>query len=268
MAYPTPPTLKPFATSDVPNLMVNGPYDQQLTAITNYLAQLGQYVDDQISTVRGEIPSADDFATTEQLEGVSSAATKAASDAAAAKETATQASSSASSASEKAQEASTTASNALQNANTANAAIGNWSEDSGMLSGVTISKVVKSLSTAAIDAPNKINAEKDGVETLHVSSIINFNGEFTPNLFNVFVSLIANLMLAAPNDEQGQLLGYLGDNSESLANTTPKVRSSAALTVAAESGSGGPSKSPSDTDLTSSDLAAMKKTTDGFAYVG
>lgn len=322
MAYPTPPTLKPFAASDVPNLMENGSYDQQLTAIMNYLAQLGQYVDGQIASVRAEIPSSTDFATTEQLEAVSKTASVAASDAASAKETATQASSAASTASGEAQEASATASaltqnlsnlvgtlnnitvgsekliiginadgtgtptspasesimeeassastvagEALTDAETANAAIGNWKADSGMLEDVTISKVVKSLSLAYYTVPIGINTDNSTVKTTRVNGIINFMGEFMPNLFQPLSNVIANLMLAAPNDDQEQVLGYLGDNTEDLSDAV-KVRSSAALTAAYESSSGGPAKSPSDADLTSQDLASMRKTTDGFAYVG
>lgn len=47
--------------------------------------------------------------------------------------------------------------------------------------------------------------------------------------------LIGNLMLAAPNGDHTQLFGYLGDNTQNLTSETA-VRSSAALTYAAESG--------------------------------
>ena len=70
MAYPTPPSLDPIAGSATPNLTTGGPYDEVLNKIEAYFAQLGAYVDAQISAVRGEIPSTTDFATAEQLEEV------------------------------------------------------------------------------------------------------------------------------------------------------------------------------------------------------
>ena len=303
MPYPTPPTLNPFNASDVPNLMESGPYGTVLTQIMNYLAQLGQYVDAQIETVRAEIPSSTDFATADQLEEVSKTASAAASDAASAKETASSAQSTASTASGEAQEASATAATLTTNLANLVGTLNNISVGSDKLiiginadgtgnptspASESIMEKASSASTVAGEAltdaenansvltnmmndtlllPTRINDDGSGVETASFSGLISPSG--TVGNIPVYIArLITSLMLAAPNNEQSQLFGYLGDNSENLAVSIPKVRSSAALTAAYESGSGAPTKSPSDADLTSQDLAGMKKTTDGFAYVG
>lgn len=302
MPYPTTPTLNPFNASDVPNLMANGPYDTVLTAIENYLAQLGAYVDAQVSAVRGEIPSPDDFATAAQLEQVSIDATAAQSAATSAVQTATAAQSAASTAQSaaatatanlanligtlnaiavgddmlisgiaadgtgtaispaaisiqsEAASASTVAQEAMTDAETANAAIGTWSNSN------TISTILGNMLNVAFPLPTQINEAGTGVDKSGFKLFNTIGG--IGNAQNALGNVLASLMLAAPNGDHTKLLGYLDDNSENLANS-PKVRSSAALVT-----SSGPSKGPSDAALTSSDLAAMKKTTDGYAYVG
>lgn len=62
MAYPTVPDLVPFEPDMRPNLLLIGLYDQQLTAIEDYLKKLGAYVDAQdaklaerITALEGEV---------------------------------------------------------------------------------------------------------------------------------------------------------------------------------------------------------------------
>ena len=83
--------------------------------------------------------------------------------------------------------------------------------------------------------PNRIN--DDGSTLEYATSTlfsVGANGERIQA--QTLANLIGNLMLAAPNGDHTQLFGYLGDNSESLTSVSPAVRSSAALTYAAESG--------------------------------
>ena len=91
--------------------------------------------------------------------------------------------------------------------------------------------------TYGISLPAKIN---DGGTTLNYTTSTLFsvsaNGERIQG--QALANLIGNLMLAAPNGDHTQLFGYLGDNHELLTAVSPAVRSSAALTYAAESGGG------------------------------
>ena len=83
--------------------------------------------------------------------------------------------------------------------------------------------------------PDRIN---DGGDTVSYKTSTLFsvsaNGERTQA--QALANLIGNLMLAAPNGDHTQLFGYLGDNTADLQVAQPAVRSSAALTYAAESG--------------------------------
>lgn len=295
MPYPPPPTLNPFNASDVPNLMESGPYGTVLTAIENYLKQLGAYVDAQVSAVRGEIPSTDDFATAAQLEQVSetaSAAQSAATAAQSAATTASQTATAAQSTASAAQSAATTASKNLTNlvgtlnnitvgadklimginsdgtgtptspaaesiteeatnasavaqqaktgAETANAAIGTWSNSN------TIGTILGNMLNVAFPLPTQINEGGTGV-TQSDFKLFGATGTIG-NAQNAFGNILASIMLAAPNGDQTQLLGYLGDNSESIASS-PKIRSSAALTAAYDSG-GSEESVPVSVDIT------------------
>ena len=57
MPHPTVPDLRAFSATVRPNLMNGGPYDQQLTAIEEYLASLGDYVDAELARIESEIVS-------------------------------------------------------------------------------------------------------------------------------------------------------------------------------------------------------------------
>lgn len=82
--------------------------------------------------------------------------------------------------------------------------------------------------------PTKIDDSGTGVTKASVGLFgISENG--THLGYDGLGNMFANLMLAAPNGDHTQLFGYLGDNSTSL-DKTPSVKSSAALTYAAESG--------------------------------
>lgn len=226
MPYPTVPDLKAFEPEQVPNLMAGGLYDQQLTAIENYLKSLGAYID-------GTVLAA----------------------AQAAQETASAAQSAASQATETANAAQETASAAQNTANANAAAIGTWTTDH---SGSTISQAVTSTTqtanTAASNAstaltwtqnassvsanmPTKINAAGNGTDTVAAQLFGSDGTEGT--LLDKLALLLSNLMLAAPNGDTTKLLGYLADNTADLTTATAQPRSSAALTWASEQGGSG-----------------------------
>ena len=219
MPYPTVPDLKAFEPEQVPNLMAGGLYDEQLTAIENYLKSLGAYID-------GTVLAA----------------------AQAAQETADSANSTAQAAQETASAAQTTA-----NANAS--AIGTWTTDH---SGSTISQAVtattqtantaasnastaltwtQNASAVSADVPTKINAAGNGTDTVAAQLFGSDGTEGT--LLDKLALLLSNLMLAAPNGDTTKLLGYLADNTADLTTATAQPRSSAALTWASEQGGSG-----------------------------
>lgn len=112
-------------------------------------------------------------------------------------------------------------------------AVGTW--DKSEHGGVSMAEFCENMIGAySTTLPIRISETNDNVAVSNNPLFsVNANGERTqyPYLGN----LIANLLLAAPNGDHTQLFGYLGDNTQNLI-TTPTVRSSAALTYAAESG--------------------------------
>lgn len=226
MAYPTPPVLDPIQGTATPNLTAGGPYDDVLNKIEAYFAQLGAYVDAQIATVRGEIPSTTDFVTAEQLEEVKQSASDAASAAATAQQTA--------------EAAQTAATNAKSAADTAQGYVDN-------------------MVNIKVNLPTKTNATSVDLASKTLFTRTGSAGSALQAIANLF----GNLMLATPNDDTASLLGYLGDNTADL-TTTPARRSSAALTSAYEAG--GITKSSSDPVFTSADLATCKVSAEGVPY--
>lgn len=91
--------------------------------------------------------------------------------------------------------------------------------------------------------------------------------------------LIANLMLAAPENDHASVLGHLGTNAEPLTTAAESVRSSAALTSAYEAGPVEEKAPGTDTFLTAGELAHVSdrdgtagpgvfKNKNGWLYVG
>lgn len=167
--------------------------------------------------------------------------------------------------------ASTMAQEALTDAETANQAIG----ERGMIHGTIfdfLNNVAKS--KFSVHLPNKINESGDGVTNYSTMYGFNYSGELTDSqttaseyLFNI----LSNILLAAPNDDHESVFGWLGSNTRAFTDA-PIVQSSAALTVAYESGPevSLPAQNPaSDPVLTSGELAGrVHKTADGsWAYV-
>lgn len=87
----------------------------------------------------------------------------------------------------------------------------------------------------SLPLPVRIDSSGTAVEkrTAQLFNVSN-NGERSTSGY--LGTLISSLMLAAPNGDHTQLFGYLGDNTADLQVAQPAVRSSAALTYAAESG--------------------------------
>lgn len=240
MAYPTPPVLDPIQGTATPNLTAGGPYDDVLNKIEAYFAQLGAYVDAQIATVRGEIPSTTDFVTAEQLEEVKQSASDAASAAATAQQTA--------------EAAQTAATNAKSAADTAQDAAFEANDSVSVLQGY-----VDNMVSIKVNLPTKTNATSVDLASKTLFTRTGGAGSALQAIANLF----GNLMLATPNDDTASLLGYLGDNTADL-TTTPARRSSAALTAAYEAG--GITKAPNDPVFTSADLATCKVSAEGVPY--
>lgn len=233
MPYPTVPDLKAFEPEQVPNLMAGGLYDQQLTAIENYLKSLGAYIDGTVLAAAQAAQSTADSA----------------------KSTAQAAQSAASQATETANAAQETASAAQATANANASAIGTWTTDH---SGSTISQAVTSTTqtanTAASNAsaaltwtqnasavsanmPTKINSAGNGTDTVAAQLFGSDGTEGT--LLGKLALLLSNLMLAAPSGDTTKLFGYLADNTADLTTATAQPRSSSALTWASEQGGSG-----------------------------
>ena len=116
------------------------------------------------------------------------------------------------------------------------------------------------------------------------AAVLSFTGDGTVTMsspaLEALVRLIANLMLAAPNDDHESVLGYLAGNTETLTTAAESVRSSAALTVAYESGPALPEQNPDGdavvtageishvSDAAGTDGPGLFKTSDGWVYVG
>lgn len=94
-------------------------------------------------------------------------------------------------------------------------------------------------SNVTVNVPNTVS---DGTPNVVSQSVKLFGQDGTNGgALQALANVSGNLMLAVPQGEQGQVLGYLGDNTYGVVNE-PKVQTSAALTAAYEaSGSGGAS---------------------------
>lgn len=247
MPYPTVPDLVPFQPSVTPNLMADGPYDHALTTIEDYLRQLGEYVDAQFHAIEERfagVESAIDTieqnhaAVVASLNGV----TYDTDHALFAGLTPT---------------GGTVTSPALAEIKTTFDGIsgemddmqGQIQEDQASIAELgnemnTVSQwQTNASSTVSQTIPVAIDTETNGVKTQESQVVLfdstgNFNADFTQALWNA----MAQLYLAAPNDDQTQLLGYLGDNSDddhTADITTLRPKSSAALTAAYEAGGSG-----------------------------
>ena len=244
MPYPTVPDLVPFQPSVTPNLMADGPYDQTLTTIEDYLRQLGEYVDAQFHAIEERFAGVEsDIDTIEQnhaavvasLNGV----TYDTDHALFAGLTPT---------------GGTVTSPALTEIKTTFDGVsaeiddmqGQIQEDQTSIAELgnemnTVSQwQANASSTVSQTIPVAIDTETNGVKTQEsqvklFDSTGNVNADFTQALWNA----MAQLYLAAPNDDQTQLLGYLGENSDddhTADITTLRPKSSAALTAAYEAG--------------------------------
>ena len=101
----------------------------------------------------------------------------------------------------------------------------------------TLSAWQEKVAAIAADVPTGVDAEDGTALKVASKALLNADGSagaFFPALKN----LLGSLMLAAPNDDQTQVLGYLGDGTDDL-TASSQVRSSAALTAAYESGGSG-----------------------------
>lgn len=112
--------------------------------------------------------------------------------------------------------------------------VGAW--DKNEHRNVSMAEFCENLTGAySLPLPVRIDSSGTAVEkrTTLLFNVSN-NGEHSTS--DYLGALISSLMLAAPNGDHTQLFGYLGDNTADLLVAQPTVRSSAALTYAAESG--------------------------------
>lgn len=252
MPYPTPPVLAPFEPEQTPNLMAGGLYSDQLNKIMEYLEQLGAYIDDNLRAIEERFATVEaTIATVEQnheavvaaLNGV----TYDAEHALFAGLTAT---------------GGTVTSPALVEIKSTFDGVsgeiddmqGQIQEDQASIAELgdelnTVSQwQANASSTVTQTIPVAIDTDTSGVKTQEAQIVLfdstgNYNADFTQTLWNA----MAQLYLAAPNDDQTQLLGYLGDNSDddhTAAMSTLRPKSSAALTAAYEAGGSGGETGP------------------------
>lgn len=252
MPYPTPPVLVPFEPEQTPNLMAGGTYSDQLNKIMEYLAQLGTYIDDNLHAIDERFADVEaTIATVKQnheavvtaLNGV----TYDADHALFAGLTAT---------------GGTVTSPALVEIKSTFDGVsgeiddmqGQIQEDQASIAELgdelnTVSQwQANASSTVTQTIPVAIDTDTSGVKTQEAQIVLfdstgNYNADFTQTLWNA----MAQLYLAAPNDDQTQLLGYLGDNSDddhTAAMSTLRPKSSAALTAAYEAGGSGGETGP------------------------
>ena len=250
MSYPTPPVLVPFEPEQTPNLMAGGTYSDQLNKIMEYLEQLGTYIDDNLRAIDErfadvEASIANVKQNHEAVVAALSSVTYDAEHALFAGLTAT---------------GGTVTSPALVEIKSQFDGVsgeidtihGQIQEDQASIAELgdelnTVSQWQANASSAVTQTiPVAIDTETSGVKTQEAQIMLfdstgNYNADFTQTLWNA----MAQLYLAAPNDDQTQLLGYLGDNSDdnhTAAMSTLRPKSSAALTAAYESGGSGGDK--------------------------
>ena len=219
MPYPTVPNLVAFDGDMRPNLVHGGLYDEQLTAIETYLAQLGSYIDDTVlaaaqaaqstaqaaqATANANAATIGDWATDHPDSTISQAVT---------------------STNESVSELSGRLDTTTQTANTA-------ASDAS-----TALTWTRNASAVSANVPTKINSTGNGTDTVAAQLFGSDGTEGT--LLDKLALLLSNLMLAAPNGDTTKLLGYLADNSADLTTATAQPRSSSALTWASEQGGSG-----------------------------
>lgn len=91
-------------------------------------------------------------------------------------------------------------------------------------------------SNVTVNVPNTVS---DGTPSVVSQSVKLFGQDGTTGgALQALANVSGNLMLAVPEGEQGQVLGYLGDNTYGAVNE-PRVQTSAALTAAYEAGGSG-----------------------------
>lgn len=247
MPYPTVPDLVPFQPSVTPNLMADGPYDHALTTIEDYLRQLGEYVDAQFNAIEERFANVE--ATIDTIEQNHAAVVASLNGVTYDTDHALFAGLTPT--------GGTVTSPALAEIKSTFDGVsaemddmqGQIQEDQASIAELgnemnTVSQWQANASSMVSQAiPVAIDTETNGVKTQEsqvklFDSTGNVNADFTQALWNA----MAQLYLAAPNDDQTQLLGYLGDNSDddhTADITTLRPKSSAALTAAYEAGGSG-----------------------------
>lgn len=246
MPYPAVPDLVPFQPSVTPNLMADGPYDQALTTIEDYLKSLGEYVDAQFHAIEERF--ADVEATIDTIEQNHAAVVAALNGVTYDTDHALFAGLTPT--------GGTVTSPALTEIKSTFDGVsaemddmqGQIQEDQASIAELgnelnTVSQwQANASSTVAQTIPVAIDTNTNGVKTQESQVVLfdstgKFNKDFTQALWNA----MAQLYLAAPNDDQTQLLGYLGDNADddhTADISTLRPKSSAALTAAYEAGGG------------------------------
>lgn len=247
MPYPAVPDLVPFQPSVTPNLMADGPYDQALTAIEDYLKSLGEYVDAQFHAIEERF--ADVEATIDTIEQNHAAVVEALNGVTYDTDHALFAGLTPT--------GGTVTSPALAEIKSTFDGVsaeiddmqGQIQEDQASIAELgnelnTVSQwQANASSTVTQTIPVAIDTDTSGVKTQESQVVLfdstgKFNKDFTQALWNA----MAQLYLAAPNDDQTQLLGYLGDNADddhTADISTLRPKSSAALTAAYEAGGSG-----------------------------
>lgn len=289
MAYPTVPDLQPFTSEMRPNLLGLGQYDQQLIAIEEYLKQLGSYIDENVErideTLDGHRTSIDQLVTsvdqlTTQVDQLVTLAD--------------QHNTAINQLTEQVTQLVSSVNSHQQTLNDHEQRITTNRDDISQLT-TEVSDLTDKVDTNDTEFDNLINSSgtygvpsKISNSNVATTSYNLFhreeNGTYTSPVVLAINTLLANLMLAVPNDDQDSFLGWLGDNSADLSTGSPSVKSSAALTVAYESGGSGgggtmPEQHPdTDANVTASDIShfdgtqaavGLKKTATGnWVYVG
>lgn len=291
MPYPEVPDLQPFTDEMRPVLLGLGHYDQQLIAIEEYLKQLGSYIDGNIErideTLDGHRTAIDQLVTSvDQLTTqVNQLVTMVDQHNTAINQLTTQVTQLVSSVDSQQQ----TLNDHEQRITANHDAISQLTTEVSDLTekvdtnDTEFDNLINSSGTYGV--PSKI-ADSNVATTSYSLFHREENGTYTSPVVLAINTLLANLMLAVPNDDQNSMLGWLGDNSADLSTGAPSVKSSAALTVAYESGGSGgggggtmPEQHPdTDADVTAAELAhhngtaastGLKKTATGnWVYVG
>lgn len=234
MPYPTVPDLTPFEGQQRPSLLAGGPYDEQLTAIEDYLRSLGTYVDGEIATLDAKIDALTEnvAAIVASLSGV----------------TYTYAETPYALFEGLTPTGGTVTSPALAQIST------QLAEDASSLEELgnevnDLSQVQGNMLNAQLTVPDTYS---DGAFVSTSFRLFRDNGQTEPGVDNL-ENVLTNLALAAPNGDHSQVLGDIGTGLTS----SPAVRSSAALTYAAEQPSYEGSVYGVPVDVTSEGLVSL-----------